>query len=148
MAKLTLSIGSNLGNRDEHLKNAREALSRRLGLIHYASPVVETAPWGMTDQPAFLNQLLVVETNARLRGTSIRPELHRLLKETQQIEEELGRERDLHWGPRTVDIDLIFADDVIYEDERISLPHPWWRQRAFVTDLLPTDLRTAPRYFR
>ncbi|THH41584.1 2-amino-4-hydroxy-6-hydroxymethyldihydropteridine diphosphokinase [Neolewinella litorea] len=148
MAKLTLSIGSNLGNREEILARARKALTAVLGPIRYASPVLETPPWGKEDQPSFLNQLLVVETAANLSGKGIRDELHRLLSSTQEIENKLGRQRDLHWGPRTIDIDLIFVDDLLYEDERISLPHPWWKQRSFVTDLLPDDHQYAPRYFQ
>lgn len=148
MAKLTLSIGSNLGNREENLSRARAGLAAGLGDVVYTSPVRETPPWGLADQPSFLNQIVVVETLLPLIGPQIRESLHHILSFTQELEAKLGRERKTRWGPRTIDIDLIFAGDVLYEDDRISLPHPWWHARSFVTDLLPTDPRFAPRYFR
>ncbi|MGB3801965.1 MAG: 2-amino-4-hydroxy-6-hydroxymethyldihydropteridine diphosphokinase [Lewinella sp.] len=140
MAKLTLSLGSNEGNREEHLQFAREQLAGRLGSVHYASPIVSTPPWGMTEQSDFLNQVIVLIARPVSSGQTVAAYLHALLDTTQAIERERGRKRRIHWGPRTLDIDLIFVDDLIYEDERISLPHPWWRQRAFVRDLLPPGL--------
>lgn len=73
-------------------------------------------------------------------NVSVRAMLHRLLDLTQGIEADLGRERKTHWGPRTCDIDIIFVDDLRYEDERISLPHPWWREREFVAGLIQKNL--------
>ncbi|MCP9235411.1 2-amino-4-hydroxy-6-hydroxymethyldihydropteridine diphosphokinase [Lewinella sp. JB7] len=140
MAKLTLSTGSNVGDREFYLARAGSLLEERLGTIVYRSEVIETAAWGYTEQSPFLNQVLVLEAEVETSGPAIGPDLHRLLDITQAIEEELGRQRTLKWGPRTVDIDLIFVDDLRYEDERISLPHPWWRHRPFVTQLLPPDL--------
>ncbi|MBB4078185.1 2-amino-4-hydroxy-6-hydroxymethyldihydropteridine diphosphokinase [Lewinella aquimaris] len=137
MAKLTLSTGSNVGDRQFYLAEARSLLGQRLGEILFASEVRETEAWGYTDQSPFLNQLLILESPVAVSGEAIRHDLHRVLDVTQQIEHELGRTRDLSWGPRTLDIDLIFVDDLRYEDERISLPHPWWRRRPFVRELLP-----------
>ncbi|WP_420460203.1 2-amino-4-hydroxy-6-hydroxymethyldihydropteridine diphosphokinase [Neolewinella sp.] len=137
MAKLTLSLGSNLGARSNALAAAREAIDLRLGTITYRSAIIETKAWGNTHQPEFLNQLITCSLGA-FGETAIEPTyLHRVLDTTQSIEAQLGRVRDQPWGPRTIDIDLIFLDDIRYEDHRLSLPHPWWRQRAFVTDLLP-----------
>ncbi len=140
MAKLTLSLGSNVGDRQHFLREARRLLSDRLGKIAYESTVIETSPWGKPDQPAFLNQVITLTCPPKSSGTSLRDYLHGLLSTTQGIEAELGRERKVFWGPRTVDIDLIFVDDLTYEDERLSLPHPWWRHRPFVTALLPPGL--------
>ena len=137
MAKLTLSLGSNQGDRHELLSAARTELTNRLGPLSYRSAIIETKAWGNAHQPSFLNQLVLC--NLPLRTSSpIEPTyLHELLDITQCIEADLGRVRRQPWGPRTIDIDLIFLDDVRYEDPRLSLPHPWWRQRSFVTDLLP-----------
>lgn len=138
MAKLTLSLGSNLGNRRQYLAEARNAIIAEIGPLAFESEIVITPAWGLHDQPDYLNQLLVVLADAPDRD--LPGALHHILDLTQEIEQRLGRERKLHWGPRTIDIDLIFYDDVRYEDERLSLPHPWWRARAFVTDLLPAGL--------
>ncbi|WP_157975891.1 2-amino-4-hydroxy-6-hydroxymethyldihydropteridine diphosphokinase [Lewinella sp. IMCC34191] len=140
MAKLTLSLGSNEGNRDEHLQVARQALTERLGPVAYTSPVITTPPWGMTAQPDFRNQVIVLSIPDPNRGQPLKNYLHALLDQTQAIELEQGRTRDTHWGPRTLDIDMIFVDDLIYEDDRLSLPHPWWGHRSFVRDLLPPGL--------
>ncbi len=66
----------------------------------------------------------------------LRTKLLHLLDLTQGIETELGRKRKTHWGPRTCDIDIIFVDNIRFETKRLSLPHPWWAERAFVRDLL------------
>ena len=137
MAKLTLSLGSNLGDRSEYLTRARRLLADRLGPLRYASPILETPAWGNTAQPDFLNQVIVVETAL---PPPLAATLHSLLDTTQSIERELGRVRTSHWGPRTIDIDIIFCGGVRYEDDRIQIPHPLWRQRSFVTDLLPPDV--------
>jgi 2-amino-4-hydroxy-6-hydroxymethyldihydropteridine diphosphokinase len=140
VAKLTLSLGSNLGDRTTLLDQARERIVSEIGPVSYASDMVTTAAWGRTEQPDFLNQLLVIELDGARwppRGEAARHTVHRLLDRCQAIEADLGRVRRMPWGPRTIDIDIIFLDDLVLETERISLPHPWWRQRTFVIDLLP-----------
>lgn len=101
---------------------------------------METKAWGVEDQPDFLNQVIVVEHDlGSAAGTgkgSLKTSLLRLLDLTQAIEAELGRERKTPWGPRTCDIDIIFVDDIRFESERLSLPHPWWAERDFVSGLL------------
>ncbi len=147
MAKLTLSLGSNLGARSDLLAAARGAIDLRLGTITYRSAIIETRAWGNTHQADFLNQLVIC-TLRPFGQSAIDPTyLHRLLDTTQSIEAQLGRVRDQPWGPRTIDIDLIFLNDIRYEDYRLSLPHPWWRQRAFVTDLLPPGFDPYLRIF-
>ena len=148
MAKLTLSTGSNLGDRRELLTKALHSLVSRIGPALYVSEIVETPAWGRKGQPDFLNQLVILETGRPARGPGLPKELHRLLGIAQTVEAEAGRVRLLEWGARTLDIDLIFLDDVRYEDDRVSLPHPWWRHRDFVTALLPEDPKFAPRYSR
>ena len=137
MAKLTLSLGSNEGNREEYLRRARAELSERLGSIVYTSAVVSTAPWGPVVQNDYLNQVLMLRVDCRVTGNGLAKDLHAILDTAQDIERRSGRVRELRWGPRTLDIDLIFLDDVVYEDDRVSLPHPWWHHRSFVRDLLP-----------
>ncbi|MFT7121143.1 MAG: 2-amino-4-hydroxy-6-hydroxymethyldihydropteridine diphosphokinase [Neolewinella sp.] len=135
---LTLALGANLGDRHATLAEARRLISERVGPIVQESSLLETKAWGMEDQPDFLNQVIIVDEPGQ-RFDSIRDQLHALLDITQGIELALGRERKSHWGPRTCDIDLIFLDDIRYEDERISLPHPWWAQRDFVGGIIKRE---------
>jgi dihydropteroate synthase/2-amino-4-hydroxy-6-hydroxymethyldihydropteridine diphosphokinase len=108
--------------------------------VEAISPVYETAPWGMTDQPDFLNICL-------LGRTRVTP--HELLKQFKSIEAALGRQPGERWGPRVIDIDLIFYDDVIIDDDRLSVPHPQLSQRLFVlaplADIAPglVDVRSG-----
>jgi dihydropteroate synthase/2-amino-4-hydroxy-6-hydroxymethyldihydropteridine diphosphokinase len=108
--------------------------------VEAISPVYETAPWGMTDQPDFLNICLL----GRTRMTP-----HKLLKEFKSIEGALGRQPGERWGPRVIDIDLIFYDDVIIDDDQLSVPHPQLSQRLFVlaplADIAPSlvDVRSG-----
>lgn len=139
---ITLALGSNLGDRYAVLASARQLITERIGPITKASSLLETKAWGVTDQPDFLNQVLIVEyahdlgAAAGAKKVALEAKLHALLDLTQGIETQLGRERKSHWGPRTCDVDIIFVDDVRYEDERLSLPHPWWAVRDFVGGLL------------
>lgn len=97
---------------------------RALGLdVAAVSSVYETAPWGNTDQAAFLNAVAAVDTPLSPRGV-----LHRL----QAIEERCGRTREVHWGPRTLDLDLVYADGVCWQDRVLTLPHPYVWERGFV----------------
>jgi 2-amino-4-hydroxy-6-hydroxymethyldihydropteridine diphosphokinase len=87
------------------------------------SAVFLTDPWGLYDQPAFLNQVVLVET-------LLEPEL--LLLEVQAIERQMGRERITKWDRRIIDIDILFYDQVIYQSDTLQIPHPWIEQRNFV----------------
>jgi 2-amino-4-hydroxy-6-hydroxymethyldihydropteridine diphosphokinase len=140
VAKLTLSLGSNQGDRADQLRRARERLFAGLGPPVYVSQVVETPPWGVTDQPPFLNQVVVLKLDERqwpLDAAIAYRTAHRILDVCQRVEQGLGRVRGMPWGPRSIDVDMIFLADLVLETERLSLPHPWWRLRPFVTDLLP-----------
>ncbi len=117
-----LSIGSNLGDRWEHLRSAVSVLQPVA-----VSPVYETAPWGGVDQEDFLNVVVLCEGDA--------PSVWR---KAQRAEEAAGRERDVRWGPRTLDVDVVDADG---SDPELVLPHPHAHERAFVVvpwlDLVP-----------
>ena len=119
-----LSLGANLGNREETL---REAM-RRIGAaesveLTAVSSVYETEPWGKLDQPRFLNLAVAVET-------TLSPEA--LLALAQKIEKELGRVRHERWGARTIDIDILCFEGVERNTPELTLPHPYMTERAFV----------------
>lgn len=119
-----LSLGSNLGDRAEYLRAAREALSALPATRVVAfSRIYETAPQDHEDQGAFLNQVVCLET--RLRPTD-------LLCQCQRIEREHGRVRTLRFGPRTLDIDILLFQDEESDDPELTLPHPRMVKRAFV----------------
>lgn len=117
-----LALGSNLGNRLENLRSAREALPPQVQIVA-CSAIYETPPWGYTDQPAFYNQVLHCQT-------SLPP--HGLLKYLKTLEKELGRVASFQNGPRIIDIDILFYDDLILDTPDLGLPHPRIEGRAFV----------------
>jgi 2-amino-4-hydroxy-6-hydroxymethyldihydropteridine diphosphokinase len=127
-----LSLGSNLGDRRTLLRDAVESLPDVVAV----SPVYETAPVGGPEQDNFLN--LVVQLDTDLTPTQLLGVCHR-------IESSAERVRDVRWGPRTLDIDIIWMDGVTMDDERLTIPHPRWKARRFVLapmrDLAP-DLVT------
>lgn len=122
--KAYLSIGGNIGDRRKNLAEVCHRLREhpQLKLLKESS-IFETKPWGNLDQPDFWNQVLEIETDL--------PPLD-LLELCQKIENELGRKRIIHWGPRTVDIDILTYDNREYKDDRLTLPHPRMEERAFV----------------
>ncbi len=126
-----LALGTNLGDRLANLEAARAALSPAVRLLE-ASPVYETPPWGMLDQPAFLNQVLKAETDL------LPLELLDYLK---LLEVSLGRRPGPRYGPRLIDLDILYYDDLILDNPRLTLPHPRMLGRAFVlvplADLAP-----------
>jgi 2-amino-4-hydroxy-6-hydroxymethyldihydropteridine diphosphokinase len=132
MATIILSTGSNLGERQAVLASARQSIARLIGPIVSASGLYETAAWGLTDQPSFLNQALQVET-------VYSPEI--ILEKMGAIETELGRVREQKWGPRVIDIDLIYYGTDIIHEEHLTVPHPGIAQRRFVLEPL---LEIAP----
>lgn len=117
-----LALGSNLGNRLSNLKNAISNLTPQMD-VKKKSPVYETPPWGYTDQPPFLNQVVMVETY-------LDPE--DLLSHLKRLEVVLGREPSFMNGPRLIDLDILFYGDVIINSPPLVLPHPRMHQRAFV----------------
>jgi 2-amino-4-hydroxy-6-hydroxymethyldihydropteridine diphosphokinase len=126
MATIFLSTGTNLGDREGHLRKANEQISNRIGRIERISGVYETAAWGGATTLAFLNQVLKVETNL---------EPQEVLQECLAIEHEMGRVRKERWGERNIDIDLLFYENAIIEQPQLIVPHPRLHERNFV--LLP-----------
>ena len=117
-----LALGTNLGDRLANLRAALDALPPEVVLLD-KSKIYETPAWGFEDQPAFLNMAIK-------GGTDLEPEP--LLKHLKQLETRLGREPSFHWGPRLIDIDLLFYDDLILDTPRLVIPHPRLQERAFV----------------
>lgn len=136
---LIVALGTNLGDRRRTLAAARTTLSEVFGPELAASSVVETPPWGVADQPDYLNQVVVLAWSPR-PGAGLAGRLLAVLDRTQAIERALGRRPGRRWGPRACDIDLIMANDLRFESDRLSLPHPWWAQRDFVGGLLRREL--------
>jgi 2-amino-4-hydroxy-6-hydroxymethyldihydropteridine diphosphokinase len=126
MPKLYLLLGGNLGDRTLYLQQARESIATQVGNITQTSSVYETAAWGKTDQPSFLNQVVEVET-------ILSPE--DVLQTINQIEHDLGRIRVEHWGSRVIDIDILFYDELVQQTQRLTIPHPQLHLRRFT--LLP-----------
>jgi 2-amino-4-hydroxy-6-hydroxymethyldihydropteridine diphosphokinase len=122
MATVYLSLGTNLGDRARNLECAIACLTEVLDAL-VLSPVYETDPWGLIDQPDFYNLCLRGETTLEARAL-----LH-LLK---GIERALGRREGTVWGPRLIDIDLLFYDDLVIDEPALTVPHPHIRGRPFV----------------
>ncbi len=122
MAVVFLGLGTNLGSRAENLAAAREQLAAKLRVLR-ASSVYETEPWGFREQPAFLNQVLQVETD-------LSPA--RLLRYLKRLERQLGRTKSFRYGPRLIDIDILFYAQVVINTRRLQIPHPRLPERAFV----------------
>lgn len=122
MGTAYLLTGSNLGDRASSLQKANARIAQSCGKIIAFSSLYETAPWGLLDQPAFLNQAIAVET-------SLNPE--ELMRELLEIEAAMGRVRDARYGPRIIDLDILLYDQVIMERPILNLPHPALPQRRF-----------------
>ena len=114
-----LSLGSNVGDRRAHLRDAIDSLPDVVAV----SPVYETDPFGGPEQGPYLN--LVVELDTELAPRALLRLCHRL-------ESAANRVRDVRWGPRTLDVDIIWAEGVTSDDPALTLPHPRWKDRRFV----------------
>jgi 2-amino-4-hydroxy-6-hydroxymethyldihydropteridine diphosphokinase len=124
-----LALGSNLGDRLANLKEAVASLSPQMD-VKAKSHIYETLPWGYEDQPKFLNQAVKVQTY-------LEPEP--LLKHIKRLEIALGRKASFQNGPRLIDIDILFYDDLVLNTPVLTIPHPRLHERGFV--LLPmTDI--------
>jgi 2-amino-4-hydroxy-6-hydroxymethyldihydropteridine diphosphokinase len=117
-----LALGSNLGDRAGNLRAAVDALAPQV-IVSAESKIYETPPWGYEDQPAFLNMAVKAETD--LEPAS-------LLKHLKELEVHLGRAQSFRWGPRLIDIDILFDDDRVVDTPSIVIPHPRLHERAFV----------------
>ena len=126
MAVVYLALGTNLGDRAANLRRAVEQICRAV-TITAVSSTYETAAWGVLNQPDFLNSCLV-------GMTEFAP--HDLLDELKKIEGEIGRQKTSRWGPRLIDIDILFYDDIIIESDTLIIPHPRIAERLFVLEPL------------
>ena len=118
-----IALGSNLGDKEANLRQALKMLLVKGLQIRSASSFFKTEPYGVTDQPEFINAVACVKTD-------LAPE--KLLKLLLDTELEMGRVRLRHWGERNIDLDLLLYDDLIYYSEKLVLPHPDMQNRLFV----------------
>ncbi len=119
-----IALGSNIGNKEENLKNAIKKIEEINGVkISKVSSFMVTEPWGYENQEEFLNGVIKVETYLTPRE---------LMSTLLKIENDLGRVREIKWGPRIIDLDIVLYDDVISNDEFVILPHPLMHLRDFV----------------
>ena len=124
MNTVFISLGSNIGNRFHYLQQAVLLLQQleQVNVINVSS-VYETDPVGYEEQAAFLNMVVEIET-------LLSP--HEILKHCNEIESKLGRTRDIHWGPRTVDLDILLYNEENMKTEDLIIPHPRMMERGFV----------------
>jgi 2-amino-4-hydroxy-6-hydroxymethyldihydropteridine diphosphokinase len=121
--KIYILLGSNQGQRKQYLQKAIRLMQDRCGNISKESSIYETAAWGQTKQAAFLNKVIILQTSLSADN---------LMKTLLQIEQELGRIRTEKYGPRTIDLDILFYDDLVYHSAIVTLPHPAIQDRRFV----------------
>lgn len=148
MHTIYLGLGTNLGDRLRNLQKAISSLSPVMS-VTAVSPIYQSDPWGVTDQPAFLNLCLQATT-------TLNPQT--LLHYLKNLETELGRQKTIKWGPRLIDIDILLYNDKIVDTNNLTIPHPHMAERAFVlvplADIAPdvrhpvyhktiTELKTA-----
>lgn len=123
MAIVYIGIGSNLGDRKENCLRAIELLQKREIIVTKRSSLYETEPWGVKDQPLFLNMAIEIKTGLNPA------ELLKILKD---IEREVGREESFKWGPRIIDLDILLFDNIILKTDNLEIPHPLMHERDFV----------------
>ncbi len=122
MSIIYVALGSNLGDRLANLRAAIVSLAAELRVTN-ESTIYETPPWGYIDQPAFLNMVIEAETSLNPRA---------LLVYLKKREDELGRVKNFRNGPRQIDLDILFYDNLILDEENLTIPHPRLYERAFV----------------
>jgi 2-amino-4-hydroxy-6-hydroxymethyldihydropteridine diphosphokinase len=117
-----LSLGSNLGDRSTNLRNAITNLDLKVQLVAQSS-IYQTEPWGYSDQPSFLNQVIKGDTTL---------DPFDLLTFIKDIEGSMGRQETFRFGPRLIDLDILFYDDLVLDTPELTIPHPRITERAFV----------------
>lgn len=127
MEKLVLIIGGNLGDRLRLIKKAKKLLEERIGKVLTTSSIFETEAWGGSSQGDYLNQVLVFQT-------AMDP--LQVLECIQEIENHLERKREVKWGNRTMDIDILYFGERIIISKKLTLPHPYLEKRKFVLEPL------------
>jgi 2-amino-4-hydroxy-6-hydroxymethyldihydropteridine diphosphokinase len=128
-----ISLGSNLGDRQYAFLSAHKLMAEDIILVS-ASKIYETPPWGYEDQPCFLNQVI--------KATTLLSPI-KLLDKLKWTERKVGRKPNFRYGPRLIDLDILFYDDLIYKTELLTIPHPEITNRAFVLRPL---MDIAPNY--
>ena len=123
MNNLYLLLGSNIGNSEKMLSNARDFIEKNIGKIIKTSSIYRTAAWGKEDQPDFLNQIVVATSKLSAKN---------VLKEIFAIEKEMGRIRTFKNAARVIDIDILFFNDDIIDTESLTIPHLQIQNRKFV----------------
>ena len=118
-----LLIGGNLGNRKDNLLKATSMITEQCGPLTNSSSIYETAAWGITDQPSFLNQAIAISTPLNAR---------QLIRKLLKIEKEMGRVRKEKLGPRIIDIDILLFENEIQDLSFLKIPHPEMQNRRFV----------------
>jgi 2-amino-4-hydroxy-6-hydroxymethyldihydropteridine diphosphokinase len=122
--RAVIALGSNLGNRELNIDSAIAELAKIIEITHLSTNH-ETDPVGGPEQPKYLNAVLIAETQL---------DPHELLISMLEIENKLGRKREIHWGPRTIDLDLIVVGDEVMVSDVLVLPHPRAHERKFVLE--------------
>jgi len=118
-----LGLGSNSADKELMLRRARILISTCMGSIERKSKIYKTAPWGYLDQDDFINQVIAVKTSLDIRS------LHEALLLTEKT---LDKQKDSKYGPRNIDIDILFYDQSIYDTDDLKIPHPRMHERNFV----------------
>jgi 2-amino-4-hydroxy-6-hydroxymethyldihydropteridine diphosphokinase len=127
MNEVYLLIGGNMGDRMLYLTKAKEEIEKQCGQVLQQSSIYETAAWGMEEQAAFLNQVLEIQTQ-------LSPQ--QLLNNILTIEETLGRKRNIKYGPRLIDIDILLFGNKTIDVHGLKIPHPQMQHRRFVLEPL------------
>ncbi|HEY5391847.1 MAG TPA: 2-amino-4-hydroxy-6-hydroxymethyldihydropteridine diphosphokinase [Hanamia sp.] len=128
MNKVFIITGGNIGDRMKNLETAEKMIEEQIGHIIQTSKIYETEAWGINDQPSFYNQVLIVETNFSA---------DKVIKKILKIEEDMGRVRTIKNAARNIDIDILFFNDDIVNEENLTIPHPQMIKRRFV--LMPLN---------
>ena len=133
MAVVAIALGSNLG---EPVENVRKAIGRLrdVGVISAVSRLYRSEPWGEQNQPQFINAVALVDTQLGPRA---------LMDALKKIERDMGRTLTYKWGPRIIDLDIVYYDEISISEPDLKIPHPHFKQRSFV--LVPLA-EIDPRY--
>lgn len=124
MAKVYISLGTNLGNKEQNLRNAIGEITQTCGKVEQTSPIYSSAPWGFESFNNFLNQVVLIETK-------FSPQ--QLIKCLLEIEKSMGRNRStVDYQDRIIDLDILFYDDLIIEEDSLIIPHPSLHNRNFI----------------
>lgn len=127
MVNVFLLLGSNLGDRKLHLQQAIECIEDEIAPIIDQSAVYETQSWGKADSPDYLNQVILIQTGLPAQA---------ILQSILNIEWKIGRVREEKWGPRVIDIDILFYGDIFIDEPDLKIPHPELHKRRFTLEPL------------